>query len=257
MTTVLRIPKAAVSMQEGTLTTWLVAHGTAVVEGQPIYTLELEKSTMDVEAPATGVLRHVGLAGTTYKVGEVIGEIAPAGAAAGAADTVVVPTGSMYHTGYVVSDVHASVRHWVEQAGVGPFVLFENFEFVNPVYRGAAGGPKVTLAFGYGGQSCIELIQPLDAAPSIYSEARGALHHVGIGVPDLTAGVQRYRAAGVECAFQAAFPFGGGCAYLDTLGTLGVFTELVEIGPVVEQMLAQMQAAHRGWNRRDYTFSLG
>lgn len=74
-TTTLKIPKAAVSMQEGTLTSWLVESGTVVSEGQPIYTLELEKSTMDVEAPAAGVLKHIGAVGTTYKVGEVIGEI--------------------------------------------------------------------------------------------------------------------------------------------------------------------------------------
>ncbi len=75
MPTTLKIPKAAVSMQEGTLTQWLVAEGQPVVEGQPLYVLELEKSTMDVESPAAGVLRHIGVAGTTYKVGEVIGEI--------------------------------------------------------------------------------------------------------------------------------------------------------------------------------------
>lgn len=77
MTTVLKIPKAAVSMQEGTLTSWLVADGQPVTEGQPLYTLELEKSTLDVESPAAGTLKHIGEAGTTYKVGDVIGEIAP------------------------------------------------------------------------------------------------------------------------------------------------------------------------------------
>lgn len=80
MATTLRIPKAAVSMQEGTLTEWLVADGAKVTEGQPIYVLELEKSTMDVESPAEGFLRQVGVAGTTYKVGEVIGEIDDDGA---------------------------------------------------------------------------------------------------------------------------------------------------------------------------------
>jgi pyruvate/2-oxoglutarate dehydrogenase complex dihydrolipoamide acyltransferase (E2) component len=82
MPTTLKIPKAAVSMQEGTITEWLVADGATVSEGQPIYVLELEKSTMDVESPAAGVLRHIGTAGTTYKVGEVVGEILEAGEAA-------------------------------------------------------------------------------------------------------------------------------------------------------------------------------
>jgi pyruvate/2-oxoglutarate dehydrogenase complex dihydrolipoamide acyltransferase (E2) component len=75
MTTTLRIPKAAVSMQEGTLVTWLATDGAVVREGDPLYTLEIEKSTLDVESPAAGVLRHVGVAGATYKVGDVIGEI--------------------------------------------------------------------------------------------------------------------------------------------------------------------------------------
>jgi pyruvate/2-oxoglutarate dehydrogenase complex dihydrolipoamide acyltransferase (E2) component len=75
MTTVLLIPKAAVSMQEGTLAEWLVADGAQVTEGQPIYNLEIEKSTMEVEAPATGTLQQIAKAGETYQVGDTIGEI--------------------------------------------------------------------------------------------------------------------------------------------------------------------------------------
>lgn len=63
-------------MQEGMLTAWLVADGANVIEGQPIYTLEIEKSTLDVESPASGILRQVAVAGETYKVGTIIGEIA-------------------------------------------------------------------------------------------------------------------------------------------------------------------------------------
>lgn len=62
-------------MQEGSIAEWLVADGARVTEGQPIYVLEIEKSTMDVESPASGVLRRVAVAGTTYKVGDVVGEI--------------------------------------------------------------------------------------------------------------------------------------------------------------------------------------
>jgi pyruvate/2-oxoglutarate dehydrogenase complex dihydrolipoamide acyltransferase (E2) component len=79
MTMTLKIPKAAVSMQEGTLSAWLVADGAVVAEGQPIYTLEIEKSAMDIEAPAAGRLRQIEAAGVTLPVGAVIGEIAPEG----------------------------------------------------------------------------------------------------------------------------------------------------------------------------------
>jgi pyruvate/2-oxoglutarate dehydrogenase complex dihydrolipoamide acyltransferase (E2) component len=73
--TTLRIPKVAVSMQHGTLTEWLVPDGGRVQEGQVIYNLEIEKSTLDVEAPCAGILRQGGKPGETYAVGEVIGEI--------------------------------------------------------------------------------------------------------------------------------------------------------------------------------------
>lgn len=257
MATTLKIPKAAVSMQQGTLTEWLVADGQPVTEGQPIYVLELEKSTMDVEAPATGTLRHIGVAGTTYKVGDVIGEIGAATGAVTAPAPGPIQAGSIYHTGYVVTDIHAAVRHWVRLAGAGPFVLFENFEFVNPVYRGTPGAPVVTLAFAFSGDTCIELIQQHGPGPSIYAESRGALHHVGIGVDNLDEALRAYADAGVDCAFRAAFPFGGGCAYLDTRDAIGVFTELVELGPVVNDMLEKMRAAHRNWNRHDLTFAFG
>jgi pyruvate/2-oxoglutarate dehydrogenase complex dihydrolipoamide acyltransferase (E2) component len=75
MSTTLRVPKLAVSMQEGTLLEWLVEDGQAVTEGQPIYTIEIEKAAMEVEAPASGILRHIGTRETAYKVGEIIGEI--------------------------------------------------------------------------------------------------------------------------------------------------------------------------------------
>jgi pyruvate/2-oxoglutarate dehydrogenase complex dihydrolipoamide acyltransferase (E2) component len=75
MSTELRIPKLAVSMQEGTIQAWLVDDGATVTEGQPIYTLEAEKTTTDIEAPASGVLRYTGATGTIYKVGTVIGRI--------------------------------------------------------------------------------------------------------------------------------------------------------------------------------------
>jgi catechol 2,3-dioxygenase-like lactoylglutathione lyase family enzyme len=169
----------------------------------------------------------------------------------------VIPPGAIYHTGYVVADIRTAIRHWVEQAGAGPFMLFEDFAFVDPVYRGTPGAPRVTLAFAYSGDSCIELIQPVEAGSSIYGEARGALHHLGIGVHNLEEGIRAYAAAGIDCAFRASFPFGGGCAYLDTTKGLGVFTELVERGPVVDQLLAQIQAAHRQWNRRDHILGAG
>ena len=75
MATSLTIPKLAMSMTEGQLVEWLVEDGADVSEGQPIYVLESEKTTQDIEAPATGKLAHKVQSGEIYPVGTEIGEI--------------------------------------------------------------------------------------------------------------------------------------------------------------------------------------
>jgi pyruvate/2-oxoglutarate dehydrogenase complex dihydrolipoamide acyltransferase (E2) component len=69
------LPKLGFSMNEGELVEWLVADGAQATEGQPLFTLESDKSAQEVEAPATGILRIIKQPGETYEVGTVLGEI--------------------------------------------------------------------------------------------------------------------------------------------------------------------------------------
>jgi pyruvate/2-oxoglutarate dehydrogenase complex dihydrolipoamide acyltransferase (E2) component len=69
------IPKIGFSMNEGILAEWLAEDGSQVTEGQPLYALESDKSTNEVESPASGILRIIGEVGETYEVGTVIAEI--------------------------------------------------------------------------------------------------------------------------------------------------------------------------------------
>ncbi|AXB76475.1 biotin/lipoyl-containing protein [Novosphingobium sp. P6W] len=69
------LPKIGFSMQEGQVAEWLAKDGDAVSEGQPLFSLEADKSTNEVEAPASGTLRIVGQVGETYEVGTVLGYI--------------------------------------------------------------------------------------------------------------------------------------------------------------------------------------
>jgi 2-oxoglutarate dehydrogenase E2 component (dihydrolipoamide succinyltransferase) len=71
----LRIPQAGSEMSEGELAAWLVPSGSRVEEGQSLYVLATDKVEMEVESPATGILRHVGEAGQVYTVGTTIGHI--------------------------------------------------------------------------------------------------------------------------------------------------------------------------------------
>jgi len=69
------LPKIGFSMNEGTLAEWLVPDGGQAVEGEPLYALESEKSTQEVESPATGTLRIVASTGETYEVGTLLARI--------------------------------------------------------------------------------------------------------------------------------------------------------------------------------------
>lgn len=75
MATEIILPKIGFSMTEGVLSEWLVADGATVTEGQPIFTLESDKSTNEVESPAAGVIKITGVPGETYEVGAIIGTI--------------------------------------------------------------------------------------------------------------------------------------------------------------------------------------
>jgi len=75
MATDVVLPKISFAMTEGQLTEWLVEDGQPVTEGQPLFTLEADKSADEVEAPASGTLRILRPAGSIYEVGTVIGSI--------------------------------------------------------------------------------------------------------------------------------------------------------------------------------------
>jgi pyruvate/2-oxoglutarate dehydrogenase complex dihydrolipoamide acyltransferase (E2) component len=75
MATEVILPKLGFSMNEGNLAEWMVADGGQVKEGEPLFALESDKSTQEVEAPASGTLKILKQAGETYEVGTILAEI--------------------------------------------------------------------------------------------------------------------------------------------------------------------------------------
>lgn len=75
MATEILLPKIGFSMNEGTLAEWLVANGGQAIEGQPLFAVESDKSTNEVDSPATGTLKILKDAGETYEVGTLLGMI--------------------------------------------------------------------------------------------------------------------------------------------------------------------------------------
>jgi pyruvate/2-oxoglutarate dehydrogenase complex dihydrolipoamide acyltransferase (E2) component len=76
MPTEIILPKLGFSMTEGTIVEWLIEEGGSVEEGAPLYTLEADKATQEVEAPASGTLRILVPGGEEdLPAGTVIGHI--------------------------------------------------------------------------------------------------------------------------------------------------------------------------------------
>jgi pyruvate/2-oxoglutarate dehydrogenase complex dihydrolipoamide acyltransferase (E2) component len=75
MPTEIRIPKIGMSATEMTLSEWMFSDGEEVAKGDVIYTVETDKTTTEIEAQASGVLRVVGVEGEVYPVGALVGTI--------------------------------------------------------------------------------------------------------------------------------------------------------------------------------------
>ncbi|GAB3347317.1 VOC family protein [Modestobacter lapidis] len=165
------------------------------------------------------------------------------------------PRGGIVQTAYVVPDVRAAIAAWVADLGVGPWFLLEHFTGVDAVYRGEPSRADVAIAMAFAGHMQIELIQPLDDAPSVYRETvqqRGwGFHHVGLATDDLAADVAAREAAGATVAFRAGVPTGGTVVYLDGGPALPGFVELIEGTAGMDDMFTRYWLASVGWDGRD------
>lgn len=86
MATDIRVPTLGESVTEATIGQWFKKVGDTVAADEPVVELETDKVTIEVPAPAAGVLETITAnPGDTVNVGALIGAIAAAGASAAAA----------------------------------------------------------------------------------------------------------------------------------------------------------------------------
>jgi 2-oxoglutarate dehydrogenase E2 component (dihydrolipoamide succinyltransferase) len=69
------MPKPGDAITEAELTELHVADGESVTEGDPLYQIATDKVEMDVEAPASGVVRWKVTSRGTYDVGALLAVI--------------------------------------------------------------------------------------------------------------------------------------------------------------------------------------
>ena len=73
------LPRLGQGMESGTITRWLKSEGDQVEKGEPLYELDTEKVTQEVEAEASGVLLKILVAEGEVEVGKPVAVIGEAG----------------------------------------------------------------------------------------------------------------------------------------------------------------------------------
>jgi pyruvate dehydrogenase E2 component (dihydrolipoamide acetyltransferase) len=79
MATEIKLPRLGQGMESGTIVKWLKSEGDAVKKGEPLYELDTDKVTQEVEADASGVLLKIAVAEGEVRVGRTIAVIGEAG----------------------------------------------------------------------------------------------------------------------------------------------------------------------------------
>ncbi len=111
--------------------------------------------------------------------------------------------------GFVVRDIDAAMRHWLDVFGVGPFLCMERGVSQPPATTYMREKPvlvELKLAFAFMGEVQIELIEQRNDAPSPYREfidsGREGLQHLGFWVHDHAKATQAVEAGGYRRIYE-------------------------------------------------------
>ena len=77
--TEVKLPRLGQGMESGTIVRWLKSEGDAVEKGEPLYELDTDKVTQEVEAEASGVLLKIAVAEGEVAVGRTVAFIGERG----------------------------------------------------------------------------------------------------------------------------------------------------------------------------------
>jgi hypothetical protein len=157
--------------------------------------------------------------------------------------------GPVVQQGYVVPSIDAAMRHWIAR-GVGPFFI-EHLRGFDALVDGARVKTELKAAFAYSGDQQIEVIQPLGASPTIYSEylaehPEGGLQHLAFWCESVPEKLAELEASGA--GFRLRQAYGDGHAYLDSRAHPGVMIQLMARTPRMEGLFAIIRAAAESWD---------
>jgi len=152
---------------------------------------------------------------------------------------------NVYQIGFVVPDIHKAMAFFKEKLGVPEFLFIEKPELQDETYLGKPAPLRLHLAFGWCGDTQIELVQPIEGV-STYSKfldanRQGGMHHYGIEVANYGQAVQDMEGKGftlIQTGRHNETRFG----YFDTTGVIGALTEVVYLQPEEKAFMLTLKA---------------
>lgn len=160
--------------------------------------------------------------------------------------------GSIRQIAWLVDDLDAAIRHWIEFAGVGPWTVYRNTTLRGHC-RGVETQVKMNVGLSYQDEMQIELIQVTSKTPSPYQDADGrtlvGMHHIAWLSRDIDGDVAKAKQRGLSPAFEAS----NGVvrvAYMESAAEPGLLLEFIEAAPVVLDGFAAGIKATKDWDGR-------
>jgi NADPH:quinone reductase-like Zn-dependent oxidoreductase len=160
--------------------------------------------------------------------------------------------GSIAQLGYVVRDIDASIAGFI-RSGIGPWFLLRNVKPENFTYKGAPSGMAMDVAVANSGDIQIEIISPVNDAPSMYRDflaaGREGLQHFAYWSKDYQELYDRARAEGftVGQEGQLGGPTGR-FAYLETEHHAGTCVEISDLGGAKAALFDYVKTAAAHWD---------
>lgn len=166
------------------------------------------------------------------------------------------PAEGIIQVAFIVPDIMAALEGYAKRLNCGPWFVIEHFPLLDAQYRGQPTELDITLALGFSGSMCFELIQQNNwETPSVYNEVqkkRGwGFHHFAVASSDFDADVAKYSALGAEMALYGVAGVGARAAYMDTSDILPGMIELIEMTPQTEAFFGSLQKASENWDGSD------
>lgn len=164
--------------------------------------------------------------------------------------------GSLRQMGYVVPDVQAAMKHWIEVCGIGPWFYAERLPVTRYWYnRTEYPLPHFSIALANSGDVQIELIQQKCQTPSLYQEflascPKGGLQHWSSWPENYDELYNRAVANGYTPAQEGAAPRGR-FVYFREEGHPGTIIEMAHATPKRMAIFDAVRAAAVDWDGRD------